>query len=585
MQHSWELFDYGCAEGSGTCYLAKKLPSCKVTGVDFSEEAIKIAKETRADCNFILGDITEGIAACDVIFCSNALERFRDPIPLLHSLVNAATKYAILLLPFEDDSGIVEHVSGFPADRFPDTVGTHYLSTFQVIDCRRIPNSYWLGSQLLLVYTNADYKQKRGYTFSQIYSDTIAPLMKNIDRLEDHVSEEQTKRKQVEGELIDVRAKVSANETELLETFAQQKQSKDQQITGLNTALSEKNAVLSKIKAESRELVQKQAEWEAKLSFTQERLREDEEKISNALWKLQEMTRLKSFKLLHVWTRFRRQGLSNIKHERKNFRCWIFSHFNHTASYRDHRFHYLYSVINILNETSSKNTEGESCAAGLHQIDIQTQTGELAEYLRMQNAGFTQALAEPLSAEAAKLRAVFTDRDYKGILVYPHIVFWEPLKTPQQILRGFAKQGWLCLFCESPYTKNACREVEPNLFITYEKDALQAIADTPVTVLLTWMGSLSFVNHIPNKTVWYHILDHPESFLYYDQFYSDLHNQTLKIADAVSYVARPFTRHIRAGGLDAQYLCQTVPMLRRILQYTHSEFCAKGYASGTGKEA
>lgn len=45
MQNDWTLIDYGCAEGAGTSFLAKKFPSLSITGMDFSENAITIAKE------------------------------------------------------------------------------------------------------------------------------------------------------------------------------------------------------------------------------------------------------------------------------------------------------------------------------------------------------------------------------------------------------------------------------------------------------------------------------------------------------------------------------------------------------------
>lgn len=147
--------------------------------------------------------------------------------------------------------------------------------------------------------------------------------------------------------------------------------------------------------------------------------------------------------------------------------------------------------------------------------------------------------------EVKSIKELIRDREYEGIIVYPHVVHWEPLQTPQQILRGFAKRGWICFFCEHPALKDAFREQEHNLFIVHEKEFVNAINDVHVWVLYTWMGSSSFINLINNKSVWYHILDDLEIFPYYGDYYEKLHYEVIRTAQIISYVASPLRKWLR----------------------------------------
>ena len=67
-EHEWNIRDYGCALGDGTAHIAQRFPTCTFTGVDISEEAVKIAAERYPYCEFVTGDITKQIDESDIIF-------------------------------------------------------------------------------------------------------------------------------------------------------------------------------------------------------------------------------------------------------------------------------------------------------------------------------------------------------------------------------------------------------------------------------------------------------------------------------------------------------------------------------------
>lgn len=310
---------------------------------------------------------------------------------------------------------------------------------------------------------------------------------------------------------------------------------------------------LAEIEQLKQELTNTASELQEKERFEQELLRSIQELkedsrtlakqnliISKAEQKCIYLTKGKLYKLVHFMYRLKYQGFSKALTERKNFRKWLTSEMKGKGGDSERRYNPLYEVINILRgkERSDEEFINESDSPLYHHL--------LSEKERFR----TQI---PDLSEISEIRNIITSRTYKGILVYPHVVYWEPLQTPQQLLKAFAKMGWLCFFCEHPNIKDAFREVELNLIIVHEKELLEAIGNSEVTVLLTWLGSVSFVNEISVKKVWYHILDKLDLFPFYGSDYLELHKKYLLISDYVSYVAQPLLECLKERE-DAIYL-------------------------------
>jgi 2-polyprenyl-3-methyl-5-hydroxy-6-metoxy-1,4-benzoquinol methylase len=81
--NNYNILDFGCAQGAGTAYFAHMLPNALVSGIDLSEEAIKIAKKKHPEkVQFISEDITKKSlngTKFDIIISSNTLEHFVNP--------------------------------------------------------------------------------------------------------------------------------------------------------------------------------------------------------------------------------------------------------------------------------------------------------------------------------------------------------------------------------------------------------------------------------------------------------------------------------------------------------------------------
>ena len=106
-QNKMIVCDWGCAEGEAVSRLGQYLSPAQVYGVDVSETAIEHASKKFPNYKFKAENWLDikhpGDEKVDVIFSSNTLEHFHDPMSILYShLGNIARKYIIQMIPFEE---------------------------------------------------------------------------------------------------------------------------------------------------------------------------------------------------------------------------------------------------------------------------------------------------------------------------------------------------------------------------------------------------------------------------------------------------------------------------------------------------
>ncbi len=167
---------------------------------------------------------------------------------------------------------------------------------------------------------------------------------------------------------------------------------------------------------------------------------------------------------------------------------------------------------------------------------------------------FQSFLQAPFSQETEMVAKLIKGKKYKGIIVYPTAVFWEPIQRPQQILKEFAKRGYLCFFCD-PYNEQfSAFEVYENLIIVNQEGALLPLLRTKtVIVLCSWLIQMAWADLLPNKVLWYDILDQLEFFTMYDQGMLEKHNQVQFEAEILTYSAHELKKYV-SGNPNAIYL-------------------------------
>ncbi|MGY2258331.1 glycosyltransferase [Pseudomonas sp. SDO55104_S430] len=155
------MCDWGCAQGDGTQYLAKRLELPSLVGVDFSSEAIEKASATFPTVKFLCENFLGNGSSntWDVIFSSNTLEHFATPWDVLKQVSATAEKFIVLLLPFREQELIDEHFYSFNYENIPASFGKWALTHSSIIDTSQDEPNYWRGEQILLVYSNLDNHQ------------------------------------------------------------------------------------------------------------------------------------------------------------------------------------------------------------------------------------------------------------------------------------------------------------------------------------------------------------------------------------------------------------------------------------------
>lgn len=152
-QSGRSICDMGCALGQASDLFAQTYPQSTVTGVDFSEEAITCAQARKGRVHFETGNIASYSTPHDVFFCSNTLEHFTDPQPLIEQMCRVARDYVVVVVPFWDTLGATsEHEAFFGETMFASHVPDWMkLAHGAVIDCHRLPETRWKGYQALMI--------------------------------------------------------------------------------------------------------------------------------------------------------------------------------------------------------------------------------------------------------------------------------------------------------------------------------------------------------------------------------------------------------------------------------------------------
>lgn len=152
----WSLLDVGCSCGHLVKRLQDEFPRSRVEGVDIERIRIEVARRYYPECVFRLGDVTQMnlAGAFDVVFSSNVLEHFADPIDTLERLVSPlARRFVVSLVPWEERPLSEGHLYTFTDASFPGRLGAGLaLESREIIDCRASGPECWPGLQALVVY-------------------------------------------------------------------------------------------------------------------------------------------------------------------------------------------------------------------------------------------------------------------------------------------------------------------------------------------------------------------------------------------------------------------------------------------------
>lgn len=489
-RHEWTVFDVGCAEGGGTAALARRFPSCHTVGIDVSETAVKRAGKKYPFCQFLQGDVYTQKETVDVIFVSNVLEHLQSPAENMRSLVGMAKCHAILIHPLHDTLALDEHFHVFDEEFFPLRIGDHVLSHFKIIDCGRRNSPYWPGEQILVVYSRESvlpedrrlsdlFDDSEYRTLKQEKAAALAELQKKLEQqaaaaesernayrktLDEMAKSGRDAVSHLEHQLTEQDEQTAALKRQLTEKDGQaavlqrQLTEKDEQMAVLQRQLTEQNEQTAALRqqltenCEQMKAVQEDLEArEEKLFRTdsekqalQKKLTESEKRNADALWQLNDMTRSRLFKLVHLFNRILHQGFHKDKAERRKFRKWIMGRFRHIPD-MDHRYNPLFSVISLLTG-QNEVLDGQDVSDMLAEPERQNEQVKLPEQV-----------------------CACIDDDYVkyDVIVFSVIDYHFRYQRPQQIADHFAREDHRVFYINanfSPSGKPVISEIKDGLW-------------------------------------------------------------------------------------------------------------------------
>lgn len=188
----YSVCDMGCAEGDAIPALCERL-GLNVDGMDFSETAIRKAKEKYPSSNFWTGDLlalsTE--KKYDVVISSNVLEHFSEPWKVLENLTSVAQKYVVVMMPYNETLSIDEHMYRFSEENIPLVVNGFTLQYVSTVDGRDYEGTLYPDSQILLIY-------KKGWTTDIVLSSLTGGIVPSREKYEKELQELEFKQLELE---------------------------------------------------------------------------------------------------------------------------------------------------------------------------------------------------------------------------------------------------------------------------------------------------------------------------------------------------------------------------------------------------
>jgi SAM-dependent methyltransferase len=142
LSGSSSILEFGCARGEASRMFVDRFGTSRVLATEISQNAIDQAIQERAHANidFRVVDVLEddlGGEKFDLIYCSNTLEHFSNPVKTMGQLFSFAPR-AIILVPYKqskkEDSfgdGGSGHCSNFDEKTFSDKFEVESWFTFR----------------------------------------------------------------------------------------------------------------------------------------------------------------------------------------------------------------------------------------------------------------------------------------------------------------------------------------------------------------------------------------------------------------------------------------------------------------------
>lgn len=580
------ILELGAGSGHLSAILSQQ--GFNVTLVDFSQKALEKAKDCFDNYGVTGTFIKDDIMLMnfiepkyDIIWNSGVMEHFDDENlkKALIGIKRKVNKYFIFFVPNPKSySYIINRYKHMKEGNW--SFGTEYLredyediiklAGFEILHTRYIGEGF-TKDQLNMVYGN----EKVSAYFDELAQYKMIP--DNERYLIGYILVPQNKSNLAQPEILFKPERITEYKTAVFDLVAQLNGLKDQ-LNSREEYLKEKQRLIDDLEInlhnqaiaisslesllkEKEVYLRKQEELNGKLHqemniLRQEMnmLRQEKDTLSQekrvlqqindqAKAKILEFNSTKAFRILHFFKRTKYQLIKGLTTDKKEYMSWFLKKIMHRAILEDNRFNPLFHLLQILNysyysEFPEENTKNVNLNKNETNIlSFEKCYSERQEYFR-------QILNQTLSEESLQIIDILNHRAFKGIVVYPSAVHWEPIQRPQQFLIELGERGYLCFFCDQSNEEFKIEEKYQNVFIINKEEMLLPVLRNKfIIVLCTWLIQKAWIDMVHNKFIWYDILDKIEFFHLYDVNMKKSHDLMVNEADFVSYSAKRLKKY------------------------------------------
>jgi len=469
------VVDWGCAEGDGTDVLAESIDKAQIYGVDISEVAVETAERRYPCLSFKQMDLLDendcGSCFFDIVFSSNTLEHFHNPADVIEKLSKKTRKALIFLLPYREQSRFDEHFASFTPNNIKSIIGEKFPLIFsKVFDCSNIPESRWLGEQILLIYADESWLSSLSLVLSDLHIENDDNSNK-IKSLESHLSAKNYLVSKLEKDLSDEINKSTELEDKLSREIAK--------IHELENSLSNESL-------NSENLREQLEVCNSEVVSSKEKVQYLERINSELVFFRDESSRILHSKSWRITAplRFLRQAYKNRSRYLYSSFKWLY--WKLPFFLRQYLQGPKHSIIRYFRGTSSK----------LDSRPIESTTSSDLTWAQFQE------------------KVIANRNSYKGIFIQELVIDWNvPLyQRPQHISAAMGRLGYLVIYKTDNWAGdnvNGFREVEKNVWITNREEVDKIYGAVRSVYSTAYANTVEYINKIKEKNILiYEYIDH-----------------------------------------------------------------------------
>lgn len=172
---------------------------------------------------------------------------------------------------------------------------------------------------------------------------------------------------------------------------------------------------------------------------------------------------------------------------------------------------------------------------------------DLKAHIDYKNSICNDYLSKDIMDEFKEIKGKIDTNNYKGIVVYPTAIRWEPMQRPHHFLRVLAENGYICFFTEEDIESDyVVKEMYDNVYLVNgEEKLIPLLKDKKVIFLITYFLQYLYSKFFTNKVIWFDLLDRLEFMSWYNYYSRRIYKELINEANLVTYSSENLKHYIK----------------------------------------